>query len=161
MDTTILILAFSVATQQFDIPQGLLEGLCFHESGHNPAAVHLDDGGENSIGLCQLHLSTAKWLGYKGKEKGLLDPAINTYYAAKFLRYQLNRYGNITIKAIAAYNAGSYRLNEKGQLKNRLYVQKVVNAWHHSKKRSQAADLNAATSICKNLSCMLRRPGLR
>jgi soluble lytic murein transglycosylase-like protein len=129
METTLLLLAFSAATQTFALPQGLLSAVCFVESTHNAKAVHLDDGGENSVGLCQLHLSTAKWLGYKGIEKGLYDAKINAYYAAKYLRYQLNRYdGNVT-KAIAAYNAGSYRVNAKGQIKNRIYVQKVTNAW--------------------------------
>src|SRR4051812_14031958 len=90
--SAILILAFATATQTFSLPVGLLSGLCFVESSHKPAAVHKDDGGQDSVGLCQMHMSTAKLMGYKGSEKGLLDPSINAYYAAKYLKHQIDRY---------------------------------------------------------------------
>lgn len=124
-----LILAFITATNTFNLPQGLLPALCYAESKHNVQARHIDDGGEDSIGVCQLHLSTARWLGYKGDEKGLFNPKVNAYYAAKYLKKQLNRYDGDVFKAVAAYNTGTYY----GSKTNRQYVKKVVTYWTEAK----------------------------
>lgn len=66
-----------------------------------------NDGGSPSYGLCQVKLATARHMGFKGKPSDLLKPDINADLAAKYLRYQLNRYGSME-KALSAYNAGRY-----------------------------------------------------
>jgi soluble lytic murein transglycosylase-like protein len=70
-------------------------------------AIHHDDGGENSVGICQLHISTARWLGFQGTERQLLEPQVNTYYAAKFLAYQIARYKFSITLGVIAYNRGN------------------------------------------------------
>lgn len=124
-----LMLAFTVATQTFALPQGLVSAVCFTESRHNVKAIHFNDGGEDSLGLCQVHLGTARDLGFKGTRKELSDPRTNIYYSAKYLNHQLSRYNGSIYKAVAAYNAGTYRLNDSGQVKNKQYVRKVFTAW--------------------------------
>ncbi len=113
----------------FNLPPGLLSSVCYVESHHNPAAINLDDGTGASIGICQIHYATAAQMGYKGTVAGLKDPEINIFWASVYLHHQLYRYNGNWTKAVAAYNAGSFRLNEKGQIKNRQYVAKVMKAW--------------------------------
>lgn len=126
MDIALLFLSL---TQTFNLPPGLLSSVCYVESHHNANAIHHDDGGSDSVGLCQIHKSTAEQLGYRGSDEDLKDPKTNAFWAGLYLVHQYHRYGNDPIKAIAAYNAGSYAVNEKGQIKNRLYVAKVLKAW--------------------------------
>ncbi len=117
-----LLLAYVAASQTFELPPGVLSAICFVESSHKAYRVHKDDGPEDSIGLCQLHLSTAKWMGYQGTEKGLLEPHTNAFWAAAYLRHNLNRYHGNLDKAIIAYNSGHYdKTNQK-------YLNKVLKA---------------------------------
>jgi hypothetical protein len=82
--------------------------------------INRDDGHGDSVGICQVQLRTAAYMGYRGTERGLLGPGTNVFYAAKYLRYQFDRYGDWE-KAVAAYNAGRY---EPGI--NQDYVDKVL-----------------------------------
>lgn len=122
MNATLLVLLFASATNSHHLPEGLLNALCFVESTHNVAAVHVDDGGGNSIGVCQVKFQTAKFLGYTGTEKQLMIPAVNIHYSAKYLSYQIKRYGSIH-KAIIAYNSGHFDPN------NTKYLKKVLKAY--------------------------------
>lgn len=130
MDLALLFLAVSHVT---DLPPGLLSSVCYVESHHNLAAIHRDDGGADSIGLCQLHLSTAMELGYRGTAFGLKDPQINAFWAGLYLSHQLHRYNGDATKAIAAYNSGTYRVDANGKPKNDKYVQKVFTAWEEGR----------------------------
>lgn len=129
MDTQALSLLFALMTHTFNLPTGLQPAVCWVESGYNINAVHHDDGGGNSTGVCQIKLSTARAMGFKGTESELQVPKTNVYYSAKYLNWQLHRYRGNYSKAIAAYNAGTWRVNDKGQIKNRHYVIKVFAAW--------------------------------
>lgn len=126
-----LLLIFATVTQTFNLSPGLLSSICYVESTHKVRAIHVNDGGSDSLGLCQIKLTTAKSFGYKGTAKELHNsPFINAYYAGKYIRHQLNRYNGDVIKAIAAYNAGIYRISNDGRSpKNKLYVAKVLKAW--------------------------------
>lgn len=126
---TALLLLFIQTTTTFNLPQGLLGGLCFVESSHNIRAMHLNDGGADSVGVCQIKLGTARLLGFKGSARELKVPSVNVYYAGKYLRYQLDRYDGDLRKGVSAYNSGTHRVNEYGQTKNRKYVAKVMQAW--------------------------------
>ena len=130
---TTLMLIFAVASQTFNLPPGLLSALCYTESKHNVSAIHLDDGGADSVGVCQLQLRSARGIGFRGSEEDLFDPTLNVHYAAKYLRSQLDRYHGDIRKAVAAYNAGSWRENERGLTKNRKYVSAVFKAWSEDK----------------------------
>ena len=126
---TTVALALMIASTNLNLPKGLLSAICYVESRHNAKAVNPDDGHQDSIGLCQLHMDTARFMGYKGDEKGLLNPKTNAYYAGKYLRYQIRRYENDPRKAVAAYNLGHHKLNKKGVIVNKAYVEKVFTAW--------------------------------
>lgn len=113
--------ALDSASDFQNIPKPVLRSLCFAESSFNPAPPLKDDGGSPSHGLCQVKLRTARHMGFKGKALNLKDPTINAQIAAKYLRYQLDRYKGNWLKAISAYNAGSAIPN------NQDYVNKVVS----------------------------------
>lgn len=121
---TTLVLLFSSISATYNLPPNLLSSICYVESNHTPSAMHLKDGDSNSVGVCQIKLKTAKWLGFKGNEKQLLIPENNVKYAALYLKYLLKRYkGNMT-KAIIAYNIGHAK-----NLTRTKYSDKVMNIW--------------------------------
>jgi soluble lytic murein transglycosylase-like protein len=126
---TALMLLFIQTTTTLNLPTGVLGALCYVESNHNVRAMHLNDGGADSVGVCQIKLGTARLLGFKGSARELKIPIVNVYYAGKYLRSQLDRYNGDLRKGISAYNAGTHRVNEYGQTKNRKYVAKVLQAW--------------------------------
>lgn len=103
MDLATIFLAMSVANS---LPAKLLESICYVESNHNISAIHRNDGNGDSLGVCQIKLSTAKHLGFKGTAKELMKPEVNIKYAAEYLKYQLNRYDGNFAQAITAYNKG-------------------------------------------------------
>lgn len=129
MASNTIALLFLTATNTFYLPPGLLSALCWVESNHKPAAINQYDGGSPSYGLCQIKLETAKMVGYRGSEKQLLNPKTNVFWAAKYLKKQLDRYGEDPRKAVAAYNAGTHKTNKKGEIRNVKYVNKVFKAW--------------------------------
>jgi soluble lytic murein transglycosylase-like protein len=118
---------FLGATVHFQLPPGLLSSLCYIESRHQVNAIHHDDGRTNSVGICQVKLETAKWLGFKGTEKDLMDPRINIYYAGLYLKKQLMRYNAQTNKAVIAYNYG-----HAGSLTQTDYQVRVFKHWRKS-----------------------------
>lgn len=127
-----LAVTFALITNTFSLPAGLIQAICFTESGYNVHAIHLYDGATHSYGVCQIKIETARFLGFKGTERQLLKPETNVYYAGKYLRYQLNRYSGNRYKAIAAYNAGTFNPSSVmvGKAKNHKYVSKVMIAWN-------------------------------
>ena len=136
MDLATLALIFSAATDQFNLPKGLLSALCYVESHHNISAVNKDDGDSESLGICQVKLETAQSLGFKGTRERLMGPRTNIHYAAKYLKQQLDRYDNSIYKAISAYNSGTYKASKKimhimsQQVSvNHKYVLKVWRRW--------------------------------
>ena len=150
------------AADKVGVPHKVLYAICKAESHLNPKALGINDGGNNShaYGLCQIRMPTAKWMGFKGDDNcingdfsnksnriyrncKLFGPYTNAYWAAKYIKYQLDRYDNSWINAIAAYNAGSVRTcttgyvtwkktGEKlhecqiGGLLNQVYVDRVL-----------------------------------
>ena len=124
-----LALLFALATQSNHLPIGLLSSLCFVESSHNVHAMHRDDGGGNSVGICQIKLNTARLLGFKGTENDLKNPKVNVQFAGLYLHRQLTRYHGDTPRAVSAYNAGSYRPGKQTFARNQRYVEKVFKAW--------------------------------
>lgn len=119
-----LTLLFNATSNTFVLPPDLLSSLCFIESSHKVSAIHLDDGGSNSVGICQLKLSTARWLGFNGTEKQLMDPAINIYYSGLYLSRLITRYSGNLDKAVIAYNMG-----HAGSFEHTKYSDKVMKKW--------------------------------
>lgn len=124
MTNTILSLLFTAATNTFNLPPGLINSVCYVETTHNVHAINENDGGSPSIGICQVKLKTAKWLGFDGTEKELMRPSVNIFYAAKYLAKQHKRYGGDSAKAVIAYNMGSAKM-----LTSTSYSDKVFKHW--------------------------------
>lgn len=125
MTNTALILLFAQVSQAYGLPPGMLSALCFVESGHHTQAVHKDDGVEDSVGLCQIHYSTAKQLFPNTKPSDLYNPRINAKIAGAYLRYQYNRYGRSSWeRAAVAYNKGNAT-----QIYSSRYSQMVFKSW--------------------------------
>lgn len=99
------MLIFLSNTKTLGLPNGLLESICYVETKHNVAAIARQDGGSDSYGICQVKMSAARHMGFKGNEKQLMEPEVNIHYAAKLLQYQIKRYSNVP-KAVTAYNKG-------------------------------------------------------
>jgi len=124
MNTTALMFLFTTVTAKLGLPAHLLPSLCYVESTHKIEAINYNDGGSNSVGVCQIKLKTAKWLGFKGTEKELMLPKNNIYYAGLYLKYQIKRYNGNYTKAIIAYNMGNARA-----LTQTNYSAKVNKVW--------------------------------
>lgn len=121
---TILMLMFLTNTKALNLPTGLLESICFVESGHNIEAIAPQDGGSPSLGICQVKFASAQMQGFKGTPRQLMTPEVNIHYAAKILKYQILRYPNNYPRAITAYNKG--RSTGSGYS---VYYMKVKRVW--------------------------------
>lgn len=104
----------------------VLASVCWVESKFNPRALAVRDGGKpaSSIGICQVQYKTAQFMGFRGRAAELYTIDTNLSYAAKYLKYQLKRYGDLD-SAIAAYNAGAVYYDDQGNFVNQSYVKKV------------------------------------
>lgn len=85
---------------RYDLSPALIEALVWQESRWNPAAV----SPVGARGLGQLMPGTARELGVNPD-----DPYANLEGAARYLRIQLDRFGDLEL-ALAAYNAGPARV---------------------------------------------------
>lgn len=115
---------FIAATNFYNLPPGLLASLCFVESKYDINAIHHDDGGSDSLGVCQIKLETAKWIGFHGTKEELMQPVNNIGFAAGYLRIQLHRYHGDVTKAVIAYNKGNAK-----RLTTTSYQRKVFKEW--------------------------------
>jgi soluble lytic murein transglycosylase-like protein len=118
----------AAAAKKVGVSSSLLFAICSYESA-NFTDIHVhNDGGSPSVGICMVKQATAQMLGYKGTAKELENNhQINAEFAAKYLAYQQNRYGDNWMMITAAYNAGSYNPSTKvvGCPRNLKYVNRV------------------------------------
>lgn len=98
---------FLLTTAQYNLPANLLSSLCYIESRNDINAIHHDDGGADSLGVCQIKLATARGLGFKGTAKDLMNPETNVHYAGAYLAHQIKRYNGSIGRGVIAYNIGS------------------------------------------------------
>lgn len=113
---------FLNATHENHLPHGLIESVCYVESHYDTNAYHKHDGKGNSVGLCQIKLSSARLVGFKGTEKELMRPDVNIRFASKYLAHQLHRYKGCKARAVIAYNQGSAK-----NLTSTAYSRKVFS----------------------------------
>jgi len=86
---------------------------------------------KTSWGLMQVMGATARDCGFKLHLPQLCLPEHGIYWGTHYFKIQLNRYArsvNQETDAIAAYNAGSARVDGSGRYRNFKYVQKVQHA---------------------------------
>lgn len=120
MTSAALALLFTSVSTTLGLPSGLLSSVCYVESRYNVRAIHHDDGGNDSLGVCQVQLPTARSLGFKGTEAQLMRPATNIAYAGKILSYHLARCATVQ-DALMAYNSGRCGIG------SRRYAVKVLH----------------------------------
>lgn len=120
--------AFLLATKLFGLPVGLLPSLCWVESNHRNL-INFQDGGSPSTGVCQIKFTTAKRFKSNLKPSELMNPEVNIMLAGQYLAWQLKRYNGDVVKAVAAYNSGSFnRYKNTDTPRNVVYVNKVKAA---------------------------------
>lgn len=122
------------AADRNNLPRQLFRALIGAESGWNAKAR----SSAGAIGLTQLMPATARGLGVDPA-----DPLQNLEGGARYLRAQLDRFGDVEL-ALAAYNAGPGTVEQYGGVppfsETRLYVDKVLAA-------AGNVAVDAATSI--------------
>ncbi len=111
----------TAAAQRHGVDPALLAGLVRAESNFNPAAV----SPAGARGLTQLMPGTAAGLGVTDAT----DPLQALDGGARYLRQQLDAFGNDPTKALAAYNAGPGAVQRFGGVppyaETQAYVRKV------------------------------------
>ncbi len=120
---------FKLAAEMAGIPATLLLSICSAESDLRADVVNFQDGGGDSIGICQTKESTARMLGFSGDPNLLLNRWYSAQYAAKYLRRQLRRYKGDVCSAVAAYNRGTVKRLPDGRFSNQKYVDRVMGRW--------------------------------
>lgn len=115
------------AAAKAKVSGALLLAICTYETNLTNVVIY-HDGGSPSYGICQVKYKTAQMLGFKGKEQELVNPFVNAKFAAKYLKYQEDRYGTGSwVKVVSSYNAGSFLESKKipGCPRNLKYVRRV------------------------------------
>lgn len=86
--------------ERYEVDEDLIKAVIQQESGFSPKAVSPKD----ARGLMQVLPETGKRLGVTRAEN-LFDPEINIYVGTKYLKQQIDKYGDLKL-ALAAYNCG-------------------------------------------------------
>ena len=126
----------SAVACEHGIPTGLFDAMIIRESGYNPVATST----ANAYGLAQLMPGTAVGLGIDR-----YDPLQNMRGGARYLRQQLDRFGQVHL-ALAAYNAGPGRI--RGGLVPRItetqaYVRDIISNWSRLTTRPRSPSVPA------------------
>ena len=111
------------AANEAGVDPALLTALVRHESNFDQSVV----SHAGAIGLAQLMPGTAEWLNVDP-----YDPEANLAGGARYLKEQLDRFGEVDL-ALAAYNAGPNRVAQAGGIpritETQLYVERVMSTW--------------------------------
>ena len=123
-------------SQKYNIESSLIKAIIKTESNWDVNASRFEaHKGDASWGLMQLLLNTARnVLGNANlTTTQLIQPRNNIQAGTKLMAENWNRWGNLR-DSIAAYNAGSPRLDSTGRkYVNQDYVDKVTNAYNQYK----------------------------
>jgi soluble lytic murein transglycosylase-like protein len=128
------------AAAKYNVDPALLRGLIRQESNFNANAT----SPAGARGLTQLMPGTAAALGVDASV-----PAQAIEGGAKYLRQQLDRFGNDPAKALAAYNAGPGAVQRYGGVppfaETQNYVRKVMAYAAEYRQAAPAASAGAAS----------------
>jgi len=132
----------NAAAARHGIDPALLAGLIRQESNFDPSAV----SPAGARGLTQLMPGTAAGLGVTDAS----DPAQAIDGGARYLRQQLDAFGNDPVRALAAYNAGPGAVTRHGGVppyaETQAYVRKVQQYAEEYRRATPAAPAVAALS---------------
>ena len=140
LSTAALTAVIEDTARQYRVEPALIKAVIKNESNWDVNAsryeAHLKD---SSWGLMQVLLKTGKWMLEDDSLtiSQLVTPRVNLKAGTKYLRYQLDRYGNRIKDALAAYNAGSVKRKKDGTYINQAYVDKVYRSYVQYRKEPQ------------------------
>jgi len=137
------------AASKYQLDPDFVASVIDAESNYNPHAISR----KGAQGLMQLMPKTATRLGVKDA----FDPQANVEAGTAHLNDLLNQYHNDPIKALAAYNAGSHRVQQYHGVppyrETRAYVARIVRDFNARKraefKASAATGRKAASRAGK------------
>jgi soluble lytic murein transglycosylase-like protein len=97
------------SSQKYKVDPRLIFATIMVESRGNPEAYRYEPSiNDASYGLGQLLYGTAVLMGYDGQPQELKDPEVNIDLIARYHRYNLDVYGELSVEQVAtAYNAGN------------------------------------------------------
>jgi soluble lytic murein transglycosylase-like protein len=117
------------ASQKYGVDEKFIKAIIQQESGFNPNATSW----VGAMGLMQLMPETARGLGVKNG----YDPKDNIMGGVKYIKEQLDRFGNDKEKALAAYNAGPGAVTKHGGIppyqETRNYVKNIMSIYNSMK----------------------------
>lgn len=129
--------ALADAASSHNIDAELLAAVMIAESGCRIKARSRD----GALGLMQLMPSTAKWLGVP-------DPFSvrdNVFGGAKYLSMLIRDFDGDLELALAAYNAGPYKVHRLGRIphhrETRVYVKRVLEYYDTIKQHTKAEEI--------------------
>jgi len=127
--------AVNAASDRYRLDPDFVNSVIRAESGFNPRAV----SPKGAQGLMQLMPETASQLGVSNA----FDPQSNVEGGTRYLRELLERYNYDMIKALAAYNAGTKRVEQYHGVppyrETRAYVASIVKDFNKKKLAQQKA----------------------
>jgi soluble lytic murein transglycosylase-like protein len=137
----------SSASAAYHLDPDLVNSVIHAESGFNSHAV----SPKGALGLMQLMPDTANQLGVGNP----FDPEANVAGGSRYLRELLERYNFDLIKALAAYNAGTKRVEQYRGVppyrETQAYVARIVHEYNRKKiaQEKQAAAEHGKTKTTK------------
>jgi hypothetical protein len=119
---------FNEIARTYNLDPRLLHAIAKVESNYNPRAV----SPKGALGVMQLIPSTARLVGVSD----LFDPRENIHGGARYLKYLLDKFGDLTL-ALAAYNAGPKAVEAYGGIppyeETQRYVRSVLSLYQRLK----------------------------
>jgi hypothetical protein len=119
---------FKEVARTYNLDPKLLHAIAKVESNYNPRAV----SPKGALGVMQLIPSTARLVGVSDP----FDPRENIHGGARYLKYLLDKFGDLTL-ALAAYNAGPKAVEAYGGIppyaETQRYVRSVLSLYQRLK----------------------------
>jgi hypothetical protein len=144
----------NAASGKYRLDPDLVNSVIKAESGFNVKAV----SPKGARGLMQLMPQTASGLGVQNA----FDPEANVDGGARYLRELLERYNFDLVKALAAYNAGTRRVEEYGGVppyyETRAYVRKIVLDFNRKKLAQKQAVAQKSSTKARVATGSTKKP---